>query len=562
MRKLLAVVVVLAMVAGFSSCTSAPASSVAPSVAPSEAANPTPESTPTPDLKKLPTMTLVYNTNATHQTVAEAIQQMWKQQLGFDVTLQNLDFPVLIDDREKGNFEIARAGWIGDYADPMTFLDMWITTSGNNDPKYANSEYDALITDAKTTADQAKRMDDMHKAEKMLMDDLPIIPIYYYTQPFCDDGKVTNYFFDPLMSELVFTWATKDGGGPIVYHLGDNPKSLDPALSNDVLGACVLTHCFQGLTAKDVHGQIVPGIASSWDISTDGLTWTFHLRDATWSDGVPVKAQDFVYAWQRAVDPATAAEYAYQLYYIKNAADINGGKADISTLGVKAVDDKTLEVTLEGPCGYFTQITAFPTLFPVRKDIEDKYGDKWCITPKDYVTNGPYVMTKYGLNDEIVLEKNTKFWDIANIVGQTIEMKISNDSAAALAAFEAGEMDFMIQPPPEETQRLIDAGVYKDEATVGTYYYEINLKGDNDILRDLAFRKALSLAIDREAICELTQSGYIPATSYVPPNLPDVNNGDFQKNAGNLLGTSGDYSADCKAARQLLRDAGYEVPED
>jgi ABC-type oligopeptide transport system substrate-binding subunit len=508
----------------------------------------------------MPSLTLVYNTSTLHKTVAEAIQQMWKKELGLDVTLQNMDFNVLIDAREKGNYELARAGWIGDYADPMTFLDMWTTTSGNNDVKYSDPKYDALIQDAKTVTDQTKRMQDMHEAEKMLMDNLAVIPIFHYTQPFCDDGKVTNYYFDPLQSQLIFTWAKKADGSAILYHLGDNPKSIDPALSNDVLGACVLTHCFEGLTAKDVHGQIVPGIASTWDVSADGLTWTFHLRDAQWSDGQPVKASDFVYSWQRAVNKDTAAEYAYQLFYIKNASDINAGKADVSTLGVQATDDKTLVVTLAAPCGYFTQITAFPTLFPVRKDIVAKYGDKWAITPADYITDGPYIMTKYALNDEIVIEKNTKFWDAANTPAPKVEMKISNDNAAALAAFEAGEMDFMLNPPTEETQRLKDKGVYKDEATVGTYYYEVNLNGDQDILKDPAFRKALSLTIDRLSICDLTQSGYIPAVSFVPPNLPDVNNGDFQKNSGNLLGGSGDYATDCKAARDLLRADGYAVP--
>ena len=482
---------------------------------------------------------------------------MWKTALGLEVTLENQDFATLQDNRTKGNYEISRHGWLGDYVDPMTFLDMWVSNSGQNDAKYNNPKYDELIKTAKDSFDQKVRMDAMHEAEKTIMADLPIIPIYHYTNQYLDNGKVKDTVHDTLLGNLIFTWATSESK-TVNYGIGEI-KTIDPQLNNDTSGANVVQQTFEGLTAKDKTGAIVPGVAEKWDVSEDGLTWTFHLRDAKWSDGKPVVAGDFVYAWQRAVDPASECEYAYQVWYVKNGQKITNGEMKPEELGVVAKDDKTLVVTLEGPTNYFTQLTAFPTLSPVRKDIIEKYKEKWATNPESYVVNGPRKVSKFDLNSELVMVKNDTYWNAANVSDLTLNYKLGNDDAAFLAAFEAGELDISESFPPAETQRMKDAGFYQLKATMGTYFYVINMNSDIEALKDLNFRKALSFAIDRLSVIDVAQNSAIPAKGFVPPGVPDADGSDFQANAGNLIGITDDYAADCKTARQLLRDAGYNV---
>ncbi|MBP1757628.1 MAG: extracellular solute-binding protein family 5, partial [Firmicutes bacterium] len=335
------------------------------------------------ELKDLPSLKLIYNTSSGHQLIAETVQAMWKESLGLDVTLENSEWAVFQETRNNGDFQVSRHGWLGDYTDPMTFLDMWTTGNGQNNSKWSNADYDKLIATAKSSNDPAVRMQAMHDAEKILMTELPILPVYYYTNVWLDNGKVKNYVHDALLGHMMFTWATKEGDDPILYHLGATPATLDPQLNNATDGADVIQHLFVGLTMKDEKNAIVPGVASKWDISDDGLTWTFHLRDdAVWSDGKPVVADNFIYAWKRALDPATGSEYAYQIFYVKNAQKINAGELKVDELGVKAIDDKTLEVTLESATPYFTQLTAFPTLFPVREDVVSKNPESWANSPK------------------------------------------------------------------------------------------------------------------------------------------------------------------------------------
>jgi oligopeptide transport system substrate-binding protein len=183
--------------------------------------------------KTLPTIKLIYNTSSGHQLIAETVQNMWKEKLGLEVTLENQEWAVFQETRNQGDFQIARHGWLGDYTDPMTFLDMWMSTSGQNDANWKNTEFDNLIKTAKESNDQAVRMKAMHDAEKLLMTDLAIIPVYYYTNVWLDNKLVKNYVHDALLGHMMFTWATKEGDAPILYHLGATPASLDPQLNNE-----------------------------------------------------------------------------------------------------------------------------------------------------------------------------------------------------------------------------------------------------------------------------------------------------------------------------------------
>lgn len=517
----------------------------------------------TAPLKDLPSLKLIYNTSTGHQLIAETVQAMWKEALGLDVTLENSEWAVFQETRNNGDYQIARHGWLGDYTDPMTFLDMWVSESGQNDADWKNPEFDALIATAKSSNDPAVRMQAMHDAEKILMEELPIIPVYYYTNVWLDNGKVKNYVHDALLGHMMFTWATKDGGEPILYHLGATPATLDPQLNNATDGAVTIQHLFVGLTTKNEKNEIVPGVAEKWDISEDGLTWTFHLRDdAVWTDGKPVTANDFIYAWKRALDPATGSEYAYQVYYVKNAAKINAGELGVEELGVKAIDDKTLEVTLEAATPYFTQLTAFPTLYPVREDVVSKNPDAWANDPKTLISNGPYKLTKFEIKNEIVLEKNDKYFDAASLPGTKLIFKLTDDDAAALSAFKTSELDIAESFPAEETDAMKAAGQYNVEPIIGTYFFSVEVQpreGNPEILQDPKFRKALALTIDRDYVIEVAQNNALPAYAFVPNGMADADGGDFRENGGNYFG-SGDYAADVAEAKALLNEIGYKTP--
>lgn len=518
---------------------------------------------PAAELQDLPSLKLIYNTSSGHQLIAETVQAMWKDALGLDVTLENSEWAVFQETRNNGDYQIARHGWLGDYTDPMTFLDMWTSYSGQNDADWKNPEFDALIDTAKSSNDPVVRMQAMHDAEKILMTELPVLPVYYYTNVWLNNGKVKDFVHDALLGHMMFTWATKEGDDPILYHLGATPATLDPQLNNATDGADVIQHLFVGLTMKDKNNAVVPAVAKNWDVSDDGLVWTFHLRDdALWSDGKPVVADDFIYAWKRALDPATGSEYAYQVYYVKNAQKINAGELGVDELGVKAIDDKTLEVTLEAATPYFTQLTAFPTLFPVREDIVSKNPDAWANDPKTLVSNGPYKLTKFELKNEIVMEKNTKFFDAANLPGEKLVFKLTDDDAAALAAYKTGELDICESFPAEETDAMKATGEYFVEPIIGTYFFCVEVQpkeGNPEILQDPKFRKALALAIDREYVIEVAQNNALPAYAFVPNGMADADNGDFRENGGNYFG-NGDYAADVAEAKALLNEIGFKTP--
>ncbi|GKU23354.1 peptide ABC transporter substrate-binding protein [Clostridium folliculivorans] len=345
----------------------------------------------------------------------------------------------------------------------------------------------------------------------------------------------------------------------VKYNLGAQPKTIDPGLNNSVEGGIVDVNAFEGLENVDANNKVNPGVAEKYDVSSDGTKYTFHLRkDAKWSDGKNVTANDFYYAWTRALAPETASDYAYQLYYIKNGEAYNGGKAKVSDVGIKVVDDYTLEVTLEAPTAYFLALTAFPTYFPVRKDIVDANKEGWATDAKTFVSNGPYKMSEYAQKDHMTFVKNDNYWDKANVKLDKIQYTLLDNETSALNAFESGEIDATDLLPAEQKQSLIKDGKAKVYPYLGTYYYAVNVSNKNvsaDVAKALSnvnVRKALSMAIDRTAIVEnVTKGGEQPATSYVPKGIVDSTGKEF-KNKDYLKTT-----ADVEGAKKLLADAGY-----
>ncbi len=389
---------------------------------------------------------------------------------------------------------------------------------------------------------------------------------------------------------------------PIKVCVGSEPASIDPALNQSVDGSIYLVHAFEGLTKTDKNNATVAGIAQSWDISKDGLTYTFHLRtDAKWSDGKPVVAGDFVYAWQRDVNPKTASAYAYQLYYIKNAQAINTQALDangnpekvkmdasgkpvtdakgnytpeasgkyisanadgtptwLNDLGVKATDDHTLVVTLGAPCAYFLQIAGFPTLDPVRKDIVEANPTTWATNPSTYVSDGPYILKTWKHNSEMDFVENPYYYDKKDIVGAPLDFLLMDDTTSILAAFKNGQLDESDTYPTDELSSLVSSGQAKIYPYLGLYYYVFNdqIKPFNDV----NVRKALTLSVDRNYIVNsIAKGGEIAAGAIVPPGIFDADGKtDFRSNGGSFIDTSASaLSSNIKAAQAALALAGY-----
>lgn len=302
------------------------------------------------------------------------------------------------------------------------------------------------------------------------------------------------------------------------YRVLDEFPSIDPNLIEDVEGSNVGRNLFEGLFNDDAEGNAVPGVALDYTVSEDGKTYTFNLRpEAMWSDGKPVTANDFVYSWRRAADPATASEYQWYmgLLALENVDEVMAGEMTPDQLGVTAIDDHTLEVRLHTPLAYFTQMLSHTTTFPVPQWAIEEHGDQWT-QPGNMVSNGAYVLSERVPQEKIVLTRNANYWDNANTTLETVTALIINDENAALTRYLAGELDYTEVPAGQYPKMEAD---YPDQAhsvpDLCTYYYNVNLTDTgNPALQDVRVRQALSLAIDRDIIVNnVLAGGQVPAYS-------------------------------------------------
>lgn len=336
------------------------------------------------------------------------------------------------------------------------------------------------------------------------------------------------------------------------YNVGAEPQFFDPRKATGIPEFTMLLNLFDGLVRYNTEGQLVPSIAESYTVSDDGLKWTFKLRDAKWSNGETLTAYDFEYSWKTALSPEIASEYAYQLYYIKNGEKYNSGEiTNPDEVGVKATDEKTLEVTLEAPTPYFLALLTFTTYLPVNKKLDESNPD-WAKSADNYISNGPFRLTKWEHNHVIETEKNPYYWDKDKVKLSKIIFTMVEENTTEMLMFENGEIDWGPNPPPQELERLQKEGKVVINPYLGTYYFTFNVT--KPPFNDVRVRKALTLAIDREAIVKnITMAGELPATAYVPPGVPDAEpNSDFREVGGELF-----KAYDPETAKQLLAEAGY-----
>ena len=365
--------------------------------------------------------------------------------------------------------------------------------------------------------------------------------------------KLTLFLTLILVGAMVFTGCSsttsKTGEKILRSNNSSEPGSLDPALATGTHESWVLENVFEGLMTFDEKGELVNGMAEDYKISEDGLTYTFTIRDdAKWSNGDPVTAEDFEFTWKRALDPETAADYGTILYYIKGGEAFNTGEGTIDDVGVKALDEKTLEVTLEFPTAYFLELTAFYTYFPVNKSVVESNPD-WAKDPETHISNGPFKLVKWEHNAKIILEKNDLYYNAKKIKLDGIDLDIIEDQNTAWQKYEGGEYDILVDIPTSVVNQLQNDGSKELSigAQVGTYYYNIN--PDVKPLGNKKVRKALSMALDRETIVkDITQGGQIAAEGVVPYGLEDENGKEFRDGTDNLIG----YDPD--EAKKLLEE--------
>ena len=347
--------------------------------------------------------------------------------------------------------------------------------------------------------------------------------------------------------------ASPGGANEVVLNRGNSaePKSLDPAVIDLISESQIVGDMLLGLTTEDAGSNPIPGAAQSWETSEDGLTWTFHLRDHTWSDGVPVTAEDFVFAWRRLLDPKTAAPYGYYLYPIKNARDVAAGRQPLTALGITATDEKTLAVTLENPLPFMTEFLTHQTTYPVPRHVIQAKGAEWT-RPGNFVSNGPYVPRDWIPDDRVTLIKNPRFYDAANVTIDVVNYFPTPDGDAALRRLRAGELDTQDPIPPLQIDflRANMADALKITPTLAIVYASINLM--HTPLDDVRIREALNLAVERETLVDrILKLGDLPAYNMVPPGTANSPGG-----AAMRFKTM-PFDARLARAQELMRAAGY-----
>lgn len=333
---------------------------------------------------------------------------------------------------------------------------------------------------------------------------------------------------------------------------GAEPNTLDPHLAVTAWENNIIGDMFMGLMTEDPAARPVPGAAERYAVSEDGLTYTFTLREHCWSDGVKVTAHDFVFAFRRILDPDTAAQYASMLYPIVNAEAINAGRRPPRDLGVRALDDRTLEIRFHYEVPYFAQLVMHAATYPLPRHAIEKYGKNWLL-PENIVTNGAYILREWVANDHLTLTKNPRFYAQKSVKIETVHYYPTPDAAASLKRFRGGEFDVLSDSvAPQQTQWLKREIPNELKLTpfAATKYITFNVT--RKPFDDVRVREALSLAIDREILVDkITRGGERAAYSLVPPQMP----GYPGKPALRFHGD--DRHTRHRAARQLLAEAGY-----
>lgn len=419
------------------------------------------------------------------------------------------------------------------------------------------SEYDALVDSIRKETDLAKRADMMHQAEDMLMDTWCIIPLYYYNDQYMLKDYVDGVYSTVEGMKYFYNAVNSKNAGELNIFMASEPDHIDPALNSTVDGGCLAVNSFEGLMRYNAKGELEPACAESYEVSEDGLTYTFTMRDGLkWSNGAALDAKDFEYAWKRLANPDTAADYSY-LCAMFAGYDETKGLADDDV--VASEDGKTLTVKLAAVTPYFLDLCAFPSFFPVYQDVVDNNAD-WANDAGDnFVTNGAFTLKEWNHDSSMVYVKNPNYWDAANVTVDTMNVMLTSDDVSAYTAYQNGDLDFIDTIPTAEIEAAKKTGEFYTVDNLGTYYagFNINSKIYSDLGLDdeqaAVFRHAICLLIDRQYIIDtIAQGDQKIATTFIPEGVTDGNGGEFKNK--DYYGT--DYDANVEEAKQLLESIG------
>jgi oligopeptide transport system substrate-binding protein len=433
--------------------------------------------------------------------------------------------------------------------------------------------YDELIAQIKSETDFVAREALMHQAEDMLMATGAIMPLYYYNDIYMMKDGIEGYY-DMPNGYKYFMYTTYGDADTLRINLASEPDRLDPALNSSVDGAILAANSFMGLYTYAADGSFAADAAESYEVSDDGLVWTFTLKEGLkFSDGSDITVDDVVYSWKRAADPNTAADYAYMYSGIAGY--------DTGDLQVANVDGK-FQVTLIAPCAYFLDLCAFPAFYIVPQasiEAAEGYMDAdgnildagaWA-TEAGFVSSGAYMLESWNHNESMVYVKNPNYWNADNVTMDRLEFMLSDDDTAILAAYNAGDLDFIDTVPTDEIASLLDNPEFYIADQLGTYYVCFNVNSDlfagMTVEQAADMRLGLSYLIDRQYIIDTVgQTGQLIATSYIPAGMADGHGGIFKTNDEDYTFPVGDgyfeSTVDVAKAIELLTAAGFVFDEN
>lgn len=345
-----------------------------------------------------------------------------------------------------------------------------------------------------------------------------------------------------------------DGKKVLMLNNSEEPTSFDPAIGFDQVSWDPLNNLMEGLTRLDDDHKPGPAVAEGWEISDDEMIYTFKLRDdANWSNGDPVTADDFIYAWQRLLDPETASSAAFLGYFIKGAEEFNSGDGSADDLGLTAIDDKTFEVELESSTGYFLNLVTNPAFFPVNKEVAEK-DEKWHTEADSFVSNGPFELKTWDHDDKMVMVKNEEYWDAETVKLDEVEWAMVDSENTEYQMYESGELD-VSEIPVELSDELIEGDDVYIEEQGGLDFYRFNV--EEEPFTNKKIRQAFAKAVDREEIAEyVVKDGVEPAHGFVSPGFITPDNSDFRDANGDLV------TYDKEEAKKLLEEGMKEEGYD
>ncbi|WP_239752641.1 peptide ABC transporter substrate-binding protein [Mammaliicoccus sp. J-M40] len=351
--------------------------------------------------------------------------------------------------------------------------------------------------------------------------------------------------------------SSKDGQTLNLQINGDVP-TMDPAMATDGLSFDMFFQTMEGLYTLDKDDKAIPAVAKGEPkITNDGKKWTVKLREnAKWSNGDPVTANDFVYAWRKVVDPDTASEYAYILFDIKNAEEVNSGDKKPEELGVKAIDDHTLEFELTKSLPYYKELLSFGTFMPQNKKFVEKQGDKYGTTLKNTLYNGPFKMIEWKTDDKVTLEKNDEYWDKDKVKLDKVNYKVVKEASTAVNLYETNKLD-IVELPAEQVNKYKDDKGYTTELDTITYYFKLN-EDKVPEFKNEDFRLAFAKAIDKKAYVKNNlNNGSIPADNFVPKDfVKDSKGNEYQD------GVKNENHYNVKEAKEHFEKAKKELGKD